>query len=96
MNIEDEYDVELIPMTQARAMLGRLPEMLAKESRAVVLTRRGKPVLLVMSWDRFESAVETAEVMEDPEAMAAIRKGMDGIPEEDLIPIEEVSARLGD
>ena len=83
-------------MTQARAMLGRLPEMLAKENRAVVITRRGKPVLLVMSWDRFESAVETAEIMEDPEAMAAIRKSMEDMREGNLISHAEVMEGLGD
>ena len=96
MNIEDEYDVKLIPIAKARAMLSRLPEILAKEDRAAAITRRGKPVLLVLSWDRFESAVETAEIMEDPEMMDALRRSMEGIPEEDLISMEEVAARLGD
>lgn len=91
---EDRHEIDQIPITKARAMLGRLPEMLAKENRAVALTRRGKPVLAVIPWDHFESAIETAEVMADPEAMDAIRKSMDGINDEDLIPIEEVEARL--
>ena len=91
---EDHGQIEQIPMAQARAMLSRLPEKLAKEKRAVALTRRGKPVLVVISWDLFESLMETMEIMEDPEMVDALRKSMDGIPEEDLISIEEVSARL--
>ena len=96
MNIEDEYNVELIPMTQARAMLGRLPEMLAKENRAVVITRRGKPVLVVIPWDLYESIMETMEIMEDAEMMDGIRQGIEDMREGNLISHEKVMEGLGD
>ena len=63
MNIEDEHDIELIPMAQARGMLARLPEKLTEEERAVAVTKRGKPVLVVIPWDLYESIVETMEIM---------------------------------
>ena len=91
---EDQHEIEQISMAQARAMLSRLPEMLAKDNRTIALTKRGKPVLAVMSWDLYESVIETMDVMGDPEMMDAIREGMAGIPEEDIISMEEVSARL--
>ena len=91
---EDQHEIEQIPMAQARAMLSRLPEMLAKEKRAVALTRRGKPVLVVISWDLFESLMETMEIMEDPEMMDAIREGIEDMRQGNLISHEEVSARL--
>ncbi len=96
MNIEDEYNVELISMTQARAMLGRLPEMLAKENRAVVITRRGKPVLVVIPWDLYESIMETMEIMEDAEMMDGIRQGIEDMREGNLVSHEKVMEGLGD
>ena len=96
MNIEDEYDVELIPLAKASEMLDELPETLGKDSRTAALTVDGKPVLAVLPWHVFESVVESLDIMEDPELVDALRKSMDGVPEEELIPIEEVSAQLDD
>lgn len=96
MNIEDEYDIELIPMAQARGMLARLPEKLTEEERAVAVTKRGKPVLVVIPWDLYESIVETMEIMEDTEMMDGIREGIRDMQEGNLISHEEAAARLGD
>ena len=96
MVIDENLGMEGIPITTARGMLTRLPEKLAKEKRAVTLTRRGKPVLVVFPWDLFESLMETMEIMEDPEMMAAIREGIEDMQQGNLISHEEVAARLGD
>ena len=93
---EDQHEIEQIPMAQARAMLSRLPEILGKDNRTAALTVDGKPVLAVLPWHVYESVVESLDIMEDPDMVDALRKSMDGIPEEDLIPIDEVTARLGD
>jgi prevent-host-death family protein len=44
-----------LPITEARHALTSLPERLAEDPGAVAITRRGKPVLAVMSWDLYES-----------------------------------------
>ena len=64
-----EYGMEEISIAKARAMLSRLPELLSAESRAVALTRHGKPVMAMMSWDLFESITETMDIMGDPDLM---------------------------
>ncbi len=46
------------------------------EIGAIKITRHGKPVLAVLSWDLYESVVETMEIMSDPEMMAAFRQGV--------------------
>jgi antitoxin YefM len=65
-------------MVEARKQLTNLPEGLAKhpEIGAVTITRRGKPVLAVMSWALYESVTETLDIMSDPETMAAFRQGV--------------------
>ena len=94
MKIDDEYDVELIPLAKACEMLDELPETLGKGNRTAALTVDGKPVLAVLPWHVYESVVESLDIMEDPELVDALRKSMDSIPEEGIIPIEEISARL--
>jgi antitoxin YefM len=84
-------------MVEVRRRLASLPEELAKhpEIGAVKVTRRGKPVLAVMSWDLYESITETREIMSDPEMMAAFRQGVKEMEEGRAIPWEQVKRELG-
>ena len=90
-----EHETKQIPIVKARAMLTKLPEQLAAEDQAVAVTRNGKPVLAVMHWDLFESIVETMDIMGDPDAMAALRRGIEDVQAGNLVPIEQVKADLG-
>ena len=89
-----EHETERIPIGEARAILTQLPERLEAENSAIALTRYSKPVLAVMSWDLFESIVETLEIMGDPDMMAALRRGIKDVQEGNLVPFEEVKAGL--
>ncbi len=79
-----------LPMVEARNRLSNLPEEFAQspEMGAVAITRRGKPVLAVMSWELYESLIETMEIMSDPELMATLRKSIREIEEGKGIPWE--------
>lgn len=59
-------------ITEARQRFLDLPDTLGDEP--LYITRHGKPVLVVLRQEDYESAIETAEVMADPATMAAIRK----------------------
>lgn len=85
-----------IPMVEARKRLTTLPEDLAKEREQGVLavTRRGKPVLAVMSWDLYEGLQETMEIMADPQLMAQVRQGIQEMKEDRTIAWEEVEKEL--
>ena len=84
-------------MAEARKRLPKLADTLEKypEIGAVKITRRGKPVLAVLSWDLYESVVETMEIMSDPEMMAAFRQGVKEMKEGKTIPWEQVKRELG-
>ena len=84
-------------IVEARKRLTRLPEELAQhpEIGAVTITRRGRPVLAVMSWDMYESLAETLEIMSDPEMMAAFRQGVRDLEQGDTYPWEQVRKGLG-
>ncbi len=86
-----------IAMAEARKQLPKLADALEKhpEIGAVKITRHGKPVLAVLSWDLYESVVETMEIMSDPELMAAFRQGVKEMEEGKGIPWEQVKKELG-
>ncbi len=84
-------------MIEARDKLTTLPEEFENEPEAgaVVITRRGKPVLAVMSWELYESLMETLEIMGDEKMMADFRRGVREAAEGKLIPWEKGKRKLG-
>ena len=85
---------EGVSLTDARAILTQLPEKLAEGQGVVPLTRHGKPVLAIMTWDLFESLSETIDVLSDSELMDQIRKGMKDIEEGRTRSWEEAKAEF--
>ncbi len=83
-----------IPITEARTLLTTLPDELAAHPGTVTVTRRGKPVLAILSWELYESIMETMEIMADEELMASLRRSIQEVKEGKLIPLEEVEAEL--
>src|SRR6266567_8868247 len=83
-------------MVEARKRLTTLPEVFQKhpDIGAVKVTRRGKPVLAVMSWDLYESITETLDVMSDPEMMAAFRQGVRDLEQGKTYPWDQVKREL--
>ena len=92
--IHSDYGTEHIPIVEARAMLTELPQRLAEEEQTVAITQHGKPVLAVMSWDLFESIVETLEIMSDDDMMTSLQRGIEDVREGKLVPLERVVADL--
>ena len=80
-----------LTISETRSCLPFLSRKLAKgaEVDAVAITRKGKPVLALMSWELYESIIETLEILNDKELMASLRRGIKeakagrGIPWED-------------
>jgi antitoxin YefM len=83
-----------LPMTQARHELTSLPERLAEEPGAVAVTRRGEPVLAILSWDFYESLLETLEVLSDDDLMTALRQSLKEADRGETIPWEKVKAEM--
>lgn len=86
-----------LPMAEAGNRLSSLPAEFAQspETSVVVVTQQGKPVLAVMSWERYESLIETLEVLSDPDMMAAFRQSVREMEEGKGIPFEQVKRELG-
>ena len=65
-----------IPITEARQELTSLPEKLTQQGGTLAITRRGKPVLAVMTWQHYEAILETLEIYGDPILMTNLRQGI--------------------
>lgn len=85
-----------MPIIEARNRLTALPEELEREPEvgAVAVTRRGKPVLALMSWELYESIAETLEILGDEKAMIALRQSIREAARGKTIPWETARKKL--
>ncbi len=88
--------VAKLSMAEAREQFTRLPEQFEKEPGFTVqVTRYGRPVMAVLSWELYESITETLEILGDPELMAVLRQSAQEIACGETFDWEVVKAELG-
>jgi len=79
----------------ARRELTKLPEKLRANSATVAVTRRGKPVLAIMTWEDYKAILETLEILGDEEATEQLRRSIRDVKEKKTLPWKDARARLG-
>ena len=60
-----------------------------------VVTKRGKPVVVMMSVEDYEALMETLDILADPKAMASLRRGEEDIRKGQTRPWKDIKASLG-
>jgi prevent-host-death family protein len=81
-------------MADARRELTRLPEKLAAQSATVTVTRRGKPVLAIMTWEDYEAIRETLEILSDEETVDQLRRSIQEVKAGNTTAWDEAKASL--
>ncbi len=64
-----------LSLKQLRPELPKVIESIDEKFDRFIITKRGKPVVVMMSVDDYESLIETLDILEDKETMKRIRKG---------------------
>ena len=75
-----------------------LPKVIARIDGKLdryIVTKRGKPVIVMLSVEDYESLMETLDILADPKAMADLRKGEDDIRKGRTHSWAEIKASLG-
>jgi PHD/YefM family antitoxin component YafN of YafNO toxin-antitoxin module len=78
----------------ARRELTKLPEQLGASPATVAVTRRGKPVLAIITWEDYLSILETLEVLSDNDAVEQLRRSIKEVTEGKQIPWTKAKTRL--
>lgn len=63
------------PLSEVRDKLREVVDTVVETGTEYVITRHGRPVAVVLSFDEYESLVESLNILSDDEAMAAIVEG---------------------
>ena len=80
----------------ARRELTKLPEQLGASPATVAVTRRGKPVLAIITWEDYLSILETLEILSDNDAVEQLRRSIKEVTEGKQIPWTKAKTRLGE
>ncbi len=65
-----------IPLKEARQKFSTLVDRVDRLSERFVVTKNGTPRAVLMSFEEFESWVETLELMSNPKAVKALEQGL--------------------
>jgi PHD/YefM family antitoxin component YafN of YafNO toxin-antitoxin module len=82
-----------LTITEAQQQLPELSDKLALEP--AIITKDGKPVIIAMSLQQFESLLETVEILSDQEFVAQLREGIRQADAGETIGLEQLKAELG-
>jgi prevent-host-death family protein len=61
-------------LADTKARLSEMVDLVAREQERVYITRRGRPVAVLVSVDELEGLEETLEILAEPDAAEEIRK----------------------
>jgi antitoxin YefM len=86
---------EIVPLSEARARLSELLDNLERRHEHVVITRKGRPVAVLIPNAEYDAMVETLEVLHDDDLLAALRQSEADVRAGRLTPLEAVRRELG-
>jgi prevent-host-death family protein len=88
----------MITTMSLKELRPELPKVIARIDGKLdryIVTKRGKPVIVMLSIEDYESLMETLDILADPQAMADLRKGEKDIRKGRTHSWAEIKASLG-
>jgi prevent-host-death family protein len=91
----------IISISEVPSKIAQLPEQFAEDPSAVIVTSEGEPVMAILPYseykflEKIDSLLETMEIMQDEELMAAFRQGVQELAEGKTKSWEDVKKELG-
>ena len=67
--------VNTLSLKELRPALPKVVDQIDGKLDRFVITKHGKPVVVMLSMEDYESLMETLDILADPEAMKGIREG---------------------
>jgi prevent-host-death family protein len=78
---------KIVPVREFRTKLSELLSDVADRRDHVLVTRNGKPAAALVPIDEYEALEETAEILSDPDAIAAIEAGLAELERDETVTL---------
>jgi len=83
-----------VPVREFRGKLSALLSDVADRRDHVLITRNGKPAAVMVPIDEYEALEETAEILFDPDALAAIEVGLAELKRDETVELGDLRREL--
>lgn len=87
---------QTVPVREFRSKLAKLLSDVADRRDHVLVTRNGKPTAVLVPIDEYDALEETAEILSDPEALAALEAGLVELERGTVLELSELRAELSE
>lgn len=85
-----------VPARKLRENLSSFLDEVSERRDHLVVTRNGVPAAALVSIEEYEALEETAEILSDPDTMAAIEEGLAEIKRGETVSFDEVRKELAE
>jgi antitoxin YefM len=85
-----------VPVRELRSNLSSLLDDVSDRRDHVLVTRNGAPAAALIPIDEYEALEETAEVLSDPDAIAALEAGLAELERGEGISLAELRKELAE
>jgi prevent-host-death family protein len=85
-----------VPVREFRSNLSELLSDVADRRDHVLVTRGGRPAAVLVPVDEYRALEETAEILSDADALAALETGLAEIARGDTVTLEDLRSELAE
>ena len=85
-----------VPVREFRSNLSELLSDVADRRDHVLVTRNGRPAAALVPIDEYEALEETAEILSDPDALAAIEAGLAELERGETVTLDDLRRELAE
>ena len=86
-----------VPVREFRSRLSELLDDVAERRDHILVTRNGRPAAALVPIDEYQALEETAEILSNPDAIAAIETGLAELNHHgDIVTLDALRAELAE
>lgn len=85
---------QTVPVGELRRNLARLLSDVADRRDHVLVTRNGRPAAALVPVHEYEALEETAEILSDPDLLAALDTGLAELSRDETVDLEDLRREL--
>jgi antitoxin YefM len=87
---------KMVPVRELRSNLSSLLDEVSDRRDHVLVTRNGAPAAALIPIDEYEALEETAEILSDPDAVAALEAGLSELERGETVSLAELREELAE
>jgi prevent-host-death family protein len=95
-NVYTRVVAKTVPVREFRRNLSQLLSDVADRRDHVLVSRRGRPAAALVPVDEYEALEETAELLSDPDALAALEAGLAELERGETVTLEDLRRELSE